>query len=180
VVVRVIYAILVYVAVIVAIVFGASSVAHADTWVSLGGVSHHFERSTPHNEENYGIGLEQDTSVAHLRLIVGEYKNSFWRESFYAGFSYTPLSLGPVRFGLMGAALTGYGNMTCETHQSGPTATASPMTTTTTSCAYHERVRAYGVPFAQIEGERFGVNMLAAPPIAGKGGVVAVQFKVKF
>ncbi|HKW15639.1 MAG TPA: hypothetical protein VJS69_14220 [Candidatus Krumholzibacteria bacterium] len=139
--------------------------ARADTWSSLGGVSHHFNRSTPHNEENFGYGFETDTGIPHLRVIGGQYKNSFWRRTFYAGASYTPWALGPVQLGFQAAALTGYGSDTCDD---------------TGHCSYHERLTVFGVPMAQIEGKHFGVNALIAPSLSHKGGVVALQFKVKF
>lgn len=81
---------------------------HAEDYLSLGGISYHFDRHEERNEFNYGLGYEHDFSD-RLALLGGVYKNSFSRASFYVLADYAiwkPTE--NLRIGILGGAATGY------------------------------------------------------------------------
>lgn len=125
--------------------------AGACTWAVATVASYHTDRDG-HNERNWGAGVECD-ATEDMRVIGGIYRNSQFKDSVYLGATYAPLRLGAARFGLMGGLITGYA----------------------------EKVLPIAVPLMQIEGRRFGINIVAVPRInADKSGVVGLQLKVKF
>lgn len=71
-----------------------------DTWLVVTVGSRHHKRG--YNEHNWGLGLEHGVSE-YWRLVVGTYKNSFYRDTIYLGAMYTPFSFaaagGTVRLG---------------------------------------------------------------------------------
>lgn len=67
-------------------------------------VSTHF--GAPANNENYGVGLQCD--LGPVEVAVGTYHNSFERQTYYAVVGKDFVSLGPVRFGLIGGLASGY------------------------------------------------------------------------
>lgn len=82
--------------------------AAAAEFVSVGGVSYHFERDLGHNEFNYGLGYERDWND-HLTWSAGVYKNSIRRATFYGLANWYPWALGEnFRMGLSGGLMTGY------------------------------------------------------------------------
>lgn len=101
-------------------------------------------------EFNPGVGVELG---ANLRFIAGEYRNSFCDTTVYAGGSYTRALFGPVRAGVTMVVATGYPNGTMVTPP---------------------------VPTLMLEGERYGANVIIAPPIGKYSGVVGLQLKYRF
>lgn len=108
------------------------------SWLSINGVSYHFDRKNPHNERNWGLGLDIPLSD-HSSLMIGRYKNSDWRQSNYAWYVNTPWSLGKVQLGWMAGLATGY--------HSNPN---SPMFV--------------GGLAATIRNDKVGVNVICLPP----------------
>lgn len=77
-------------------------------WLTTGEWSRHTDDDKHHyRQNNTGIGvqfvLNEDQSV-----VAGYYHNSIHHETVYAGFAYTPLHIGPTKFGVIGAMATGY------------------------------------------------------------------------
>lgn len=122
-----------------------------DSWLVLSGASHHFERDKKYNEQNIGLGFEEEIS-ANWRIGAGWYRNSLYRTSVYAGATYLPLTIGPVRIGASAGLVSGY--------------TMRPMPMI--------------VPAAMIEGRMIGLNVILIPPVrqAGGGGL-GLQIKVR-
>ena len=60
-----------------------------------------------YRQNNTGIGIEYHIDDT-INLIGGYYHNSIYRETFYAGATYTPYHFGIVRVGFIGALATGY------------------------------------------------------------------------
>lgn len=119
-------------------------------WLVLTCCAYHFQVRDL-NEVNPGLGLE--VPYREVRLVGGEYRNSFERTSWYAGATWTPLRAGPVRAGLIGGAITGY--------------TRHP-------------VLPMVLPTVQLEGDRVGANVFYAPRIKDGSSVVGLQVKLKF
>ncbi len=69
--------------------------------------SYHLDRSVDRNENNYGLGLRFKTGE-HFTM-VGGYRNSMYRDSFYAGVGKEFYSVGPLSFRLLAGIVTGYG-----------------------------------------------------------------------
>jgi len=109
-----------------------------NSWLSINGISYHFDRKNPHNERNWGLGLDIPLSD-HSSLLIGRYKNSDWRQSNYAWFVNTPWSLGKVQLGWMAGLATGY--------RDNP---LSPMLV--------------GGLAATIRNDKIGVNVICLPP----------------
>lgn len=138
-------------------VLAFATAAHADTFLTVSDYSYHLNRERAEkkdlNERNLGVGIEQTVSET-VSAVGGYYKNSFYRPSFYAGAQWLPLSLGPVRIGAQGGAVTGYSN---------------------------SAARPYAAAVAEVMIGKFGANFIAIPPAAKVGsGVLTVQLKYKF
>lgn len=125
-------------------------------WINAGGISHHFNRSMDFNERNWGAGVEYVLSN-DVSLVAGEYRNSVRTTTRYLGASYTPLSFGPARFGIVAGAADGYRMM----RDGGFFPIISPV--------------------INIEGKRFGANLLVIPSVASNvRSALAIQFKIRF
>lgn len=96
---------------------------------------------------NPGLGIEHGGEA--FRLIAGAYRNSLCESSSYAGVSYAPLKRGHYRFGVAGAAFTGYLDR--------PVLAVLPV------LAYEER--------------RWGMNLIILPPWDLFSGAIALQLK---
>jgi hypothetical protein len=90
--------------------FCGSAVAQRTTFLTVSAFSYHLDRSRDYNERNGGAGIEHFVSE-NVALIGGFYRNSRpdgEGTSMYGGLTYTPLSYGPVRAGMVLGAVTGY------------------------------------------------------------------------
>lgn len=124
--------------------------ALAADWFVLSGVSHHFQQRRDWREINPGVGFERDHRRGPLgpwTFSAGYLRNSYDRASLYVGGRWTPLAIGPLRFGGFGLLATGY---------------PSPVLV---------------LPAAVIEGRHFGVNVLAVPNLPGYSGYVGAQIR---
>lgn len=79
----------------------------AETWVTVGIASYHFDRSAGYNERNIGVGIEHDFNSDHA-VSAGAYRNSINRVSRYALYRWTPIHVGHVRIGVLAGAVDGY------------------------------------------------------------------------
>ena len=124
--------------------------AYAGDWMVLSGMSTHFERSDEFRRWNPGLGWERPTADWDGAWMAGFYRNSYDRDTVYAGARWTPWSWGAVRLGAFAGAVSGYWT---------PVAI---------------------LPMASIEGRRFGFNLVAAPTVREYAGYVGAQFKIRF
>ena len=134
-----------------------STRAKADTWVTATVASYHSDRSTPHNELNYGLGFEHDVNwfkFKDSRFVGGFYKNSNWKQSTYVGLTYMPWTIGPAKVGAMFGVVTGYEEM---------------------------KVMPTILPTVSFEGKTFGANIGLMPAWSDKGAgvIVGLQLKMK-
>ena len=75
--------------------------------------SYHTNRTKGYNEANYGIGIEVPLNSS-WRLVAGEYRNSIYERTVYAGASYLPWAPTPrIRVGATGLCATGYSMKPC-------------------------------------------------------------------
>lgn len=81
--------------------------APAQTYVTASVASYHLDRSTHHNERNWGLGFEQGV-YKDVRFAAGFYRNSNYLDSTYIGIAWTPLHWGDFRAGVFGGEFTGY------------------------------------------------------------------------
>ncbi len=74
----------------------------------VSGFSYHFDRSSSHNEINYGLGCSKDLDK-DLAVSIGAYRNSQFITSKYALLDYTPYHPAPAfSVGLSAGYLDGY------------------------------------------------------------------------
>ncbi|HRH75289.1 MAG TPA: hypothetical protein PLM62_19550, partial [Zoogloea sp.] len=78
---------------------------------------------------------------------AGYFRNSYDRNTFYAGARWMPLALGPVRLGAFGLVATGY---------------PSPVLV---------------LPAASVQTGRVGVNLVAIPNLPGYSGYLGLQLR---
>lgn len=80
------------------------------SYLTVSALSYHMNRKKGYNEVNAGAGVEYELTRT-FALVAGFYRNSRPDKdavSTYGGFSYMPVSLGPLRAGVMLGAVTGY------------------------------------------------------------------------
>jgi hypothetical protein len=128
-------------------------------WLTSGFLSYHLEREPNYNENNRGIGLEWQFDEANV-ISAGVYRNSVRHRSHYVQYIWTPLALGPFRFGAAAGLLDGYPEL-----NDGDIAVAL-------------------IPVATLKFKLFGhdagVNFVYIPTIAEKvDGAIAMQLKVR-
>ena len=114
--------------------------------------SYHTNRSTKHNEDNTGIGVEYEWN-AKSAVGLGVYRNSLWQETHYLVYRYTPVRLGSWRGGVFGGLADGYR-------------------------ANNGGVAPAGGGIVTGEWGHLGLNFIAAP--SDGAAVFAVQFKLGF
>jgi hypothetical protein len=82
----------------------------SELWLNPGFLSYHFQREKGLNNENYGLGGEYRYSTVSS-LTLGEIYNSDRKTSYYAGWYWQPIGVGPVRLGAVFGAMDGYPKM---------------------------------------------------------------------
>lgn len=137
-------------AILLALLLVPLATAAAD-WAVLSLGSYHFERHQGYQEVNPGLGFELGRGE-RWSLVGGAYNNSHSRLSVYAGATYLPWRWQGARFGSLLGVVTGYD--------------AKPLPVV--------------LPMMAIEGERFGVNLVAAPKRGDSPGMVGFQLKWRF
>lgn len=117
-------------------------------WLVLSGMSHHFQpERRDWREDNPGAGIEKEFTGTPWVATAGYFRNSYDRNTFYAGARWMPLSLGPVRLGAFGLVASGY---------------PSPVLV---------------LPAASIQVGRVGANLIAIPNLPGYSGYVGLQVR---
>lgn len=153
-----IFLVLAVITLVFSVLCGTASQAHADSLVITtsswhAGAHQRGKDNSTYNETNWGIGYEH-VITDDTAIIFGEYKNSYFRHSNYAGYLYQPYHVGYCKGGFALGAITGYtvGQIT-------------PMLIPMISCETHD----YGV----------NIGIMPIPPLETHA-VIALQFKIKF
>ena len=128
--------------------------APPQVWISAGGFSRHFSRSSGYNENNRGLGVEYRTAPA-VSYMVGAFDNSVRRTTRYAAMNWQPLAWGPVRLGAAIGFMDGYPGIS------------------------HGHTFFAALPLASWEGRRWGVNVGLIPSLGRIEGSWIVQFKAR-
>lgn len=110
--------------------------------------SYHQDRQHGYNEKNGGIGLELHINE-DVRLIVGEYRNSFYHKSEYAGVAYMPFHRWNVSVGALILEVSGYNTNL-------------------------KQFTLIAIPAMSYSNGAFEANVIVAPPIF-KMGLVGLQ-----
>ena len=124
--------------------------ATAADWLTLSGLSYHFQKRQHWRQVNPGAGFERDMAdqgYGPWAVSAGYLRNSYDKHSIYAGVRWTPLSAGPFRFGLYGLAASGY---------------PSPVLL---------------LPVVTLEGRGVGANLIAVPNLPGYSGYLGLQLR---
>jgi len=130
--------------------------AARSSWVTAGWLSWHFRKADERNAANLGIGLEIDANP-RWTMAGGVYHNSFYDTSFYVGAIRQFWVKDSWRLGLMLGAVNGYRHLN--------------------DGGFYP----YVFPMLQHQGQTLGVKLALVPPVdKTTGGLVAVQFKVRF
>jgi hypothetical protein len=125
-------------------------------WINFGGTSWHANKNSEHNTDNYGLGIEYGIG-AHYSLVAGQYKNSSYNESLYAGLAWMPVKFSWAKLGLVAGFVDGYRNMN------------------------NGNLSPFLMPALSIEGKMFGINLVYLPPANEKmQDTLALQFKIGF
>lgn len=136
--------------------FKDDSAAARSRWVTAGWLSWHFRKADERNAANLGVGLEIDANP-QWTLGGGVYNNSFHDTSLYFGAIRQFWVKDRWRLGLMLGAVHGYRHL----NDGG--------------------LYPYVFPMLQYQGQTLGINLALVPPLNdATGGLVAVQFKVRF
>jgi hypothetical protein len=130
------------------VVLGASA-AHAEDWLVVSGYSHHFKHREEFRAANPGLGWERPTDEYGGTWMAGYYRNSYDRDTVYAGLRWEPLRWGPARLGVFAGLASGYW---------------TPVV---------------ALPMLSIEAGRVGINLVAAPTVGEYIGYVGAQVKVR-
>ena len=124
----------------------------SDWWATATVRSYHRDRGRPHNEGNYGLGLERKLS-SDWTFHTGWYQNSYNTRSVYLGAAWIPLHYGYFHFGLSSGAVDGYGKH--------PTSL-------------------YLFPILAIQGKTWGLNLALVPSFHEEYTVFGLQLKARF
>ena len=123
------------------------SAAHRD-WLTLAGLSHHFQPDRRDwREVNPGAGLEREFTGTPWTASAGYFRNSYNRNTFYAGGRWMPLEAGPFRFGAFGLLASGY---------------PSPILI---------------LPAISAQFGRVGANLIVLPNLPGYSGYLGLQLR---
>ena len=138
---------------ILAMCVGAEA-AETEVWLSPGGISHHQSRDAGYRERNPGVVLE--IRRGDHAALVGQYRNSFDRDSKLIGYRYTAVRWGGLSLGATIGAIDGY--------------------------PYREgRWSPVALPVASYQMGPVALSLMAAPPVAKHidGWVVAASIAVR-
>jgi len=122
--------------------------AHHRDWLVVSGLSHHFQPDRRDwREANPGAGFEREFSGTPWVAAGGYFRNSYDRNTFYAGGRWMPLEAGRFRFGAFGLIASGY---------------PSPVLV---------------LPAVSAQVGRLGANLVALPNLPGYSGYLGLQFR---
>ena len=122
--------------------------ANAADWMVMSGYSYHFEHREQYRADNPGIGWERHDE-GDWTYAAGYYRNSYDRNTFYAGARWEPLQFEHVRLGVFLGAASGYW---------------TPVV---------------ALPMASFEVGRVGLNLVVAPTVGHYSGFIGAEVKFK-
>ena len=128
--------------------------AKADLWLVSTVASWH-EKDNGYNEQNFGLGFEYGISDS-TRLTVGQYRNSFYRNSIYGALQtkwFCGVLVVQVCAATAAGFVSGYNGQYEEVY--------SPMV----------------VPVVTVEGRHLGANLMVIPGLGGSGWIFGLQVK---
>ena len=127
------------------------SVWRKPDWMVISGASRHFrQHDKDWKEFNPGFGFEWESrQYTDINWIGGYYRNSYDRDTFYAGARWMPLAWGPVKFGIYTTALSGY----------------------------HWPVAV--LPAVSVGNDRVGANFVIAPSVGDDSGFIGIQLRIR-
>lgn len=123
--------------------------AQAADWLVLSGLSYHFQDTDGYRGDNPGVGWERPDAEIPLVWSAGYYRNSYDKDTVYAGARWEPFRWDHVSLGVFAGLATGYW---------------TPVV---------------ALPMMSIEYRRVGINIVAAPTIRDYSGYVGAQIKFK-
>jgi hypothetical protein len=126
-----------------------SKVLANDLWLTTITRSYHSNQSKDYNEANYGLGFRYKADSPDISTIGGVYKNSYYRQSIFGGWTYTPVKLTAVNLGVLIGGVTGY----------------------------NKKILPLFVPIVMYQRDNLGVNLIGVPPLSGTQSVLALQFE---
>jgi len=131
----------------------SSALAH--DWLVISGAAYHFERRDELRGNNPGIGWERPDDEIPLVYAAGYYRNSYDKDTFYAGAQWMPFSWGTpegfnAQLGAFGGLASGYW---------------TPVVV---------------IPMLKLAYQRVGVNIVALPTVREYTGYVAAQLRFQF
>lgn len=94
---------------LLALLISMSVRADNEWWGQFSVLSKHINTTERFNEKNYGAGIEYVFDQEHS-IFAGQYRNSDYRNSNYAGYAFTPLGWQSFRAGIMLGLVNGYAN----------------------------------------------------------------------
>jgi len=126
--------------------------ATAEDWLVISGYSYHFENRDEYRADNPGAGWERPSEEYPLSWMAGYYRNSYDRDTFYAGARWEPelVKWEHVKLGVFVGLASGYW---------------TPVV---------------ALPMASFQWGRFGFNLVGAPSIREYSGYIGGQVKFKF
>ncbi len=79
----------------------------SELWLNPGFYAYHFQKDRHLNDKAAGFGAEYRFSSTSA-VTAGSYHNSNWGRSHYVAYYWRPVSIGPVRLGVIAGAVDGY------------------------------------------------------------------------
>lgn len=78
-----------------------------ELWLNAGFYTYHFQSNLQLNDNNLGFGGEYRYSTTSS-VVMGEYHNSDWGTSDYAGWYWRPIAIGSIGLGAEMGIIDGY------------------------------------------------------------------------
>jgi hypothetical protein len=127
----------------------------SELWLNAGFFTYHFQSNLQLNDNNLGFGAEYRYSTTSS-IVLGEFHNSDWGTSDYAGWYWRPLAIGSVSLGAEMGVIDGYPKFS--------NGSWFPVL----------------IPLASYEYKNIGANIIVIPNYKQQmHGGISLQFKVK-
>lgn len=124
--------------------------AQSADWLVVSGASYHFENRDEYRADNPGIGWEHPDPEIPVVWTAGYYRNSYDRDTFYAGGRWMPIEMGShAKLGAFVALASGYW---------------TPVV---------------AIPTLSLEYESVGLNLVALPTFREYSGYIGLQLRFR-
>jgi hypothetical protein len=126
-----------------------------ELWLNAGFYTYHFQTASGFNNNNLGMGGEYRYSTTSS-IVLGEFRNSDWKTSDYAGWYWRPFAFGAVSVGAVFGGIEGYPKM------------------------LNGGWFPVAVPVVSFENKFIGANIVCVPSYKDQlHGGLSLQFKIK-